>query len=382
MNRFTLINRILAVLFGAVAIGTMVLLVSILSNSRVLVYKSSAIFFSIMFTGVFIYFSALTIGMAMQRKWSVYLYNLFFIVMSPPLLLISLYSLKPLWHTKDLVALFVVLLVIGVFVFIKFYLRNNKELFIASSEKIDKSIKTGLIVIGALIGMPILSFTIFTGIMVFGDIFSSERTLVNKIENNKYIVEAFHYPGKGVFSDDFLNVVSIDKDSWLKGEKRVWSKDYANNISLAFTNDSTLMIAYNSERDTLIVDLEHIPDILDKPEDYPKYHYELNYEGCVDKTIAENENYKIIFRKYPSKPGKYAGAVRILAVDKDSWFKTERSLIKGWENDTASVKFLHDNTLSLDLYKVDSYNRQTGTYGQVKHLNVDLDDFDGIEYTY
>jgi hypothetical protein len=107
----------------------------------------------------------------------------------------------------------------------------------------------------------------------------------------------------------------------------------------------------------------------------------LNYEGCDDIDVVENERYRVIFRRYPqSENGRGGGRTRLLFVDKDSWFESEEILAESHHGDSVAITFVDESTISVDLHRNDRYWRQESRLGDVDQRTYHLDQELGVKY--
>jgi hypothetical protein len=207
-----------------------------------------------------------------------------------------------------------------------------------------------------------------------------------RLETEQYVFISRYYPGYHVTTNPDISVVCVNKNSWFKTERFIWSPNEGplpDSVEMCWDNSRQLGILLhysgwqgseekgNFRIDTVWIDPETSPDyrrmIEDETEDYDGHRWvnDLNYEGCTDLCTTENDRYKVFIRRYP-RAGEHneGGRTRLLFVDKNSLFEREQVLAESYWGDSAMIDFTNETTVSVTWFKNGPIWQQEGQLGQ------------------
>lgn len=370
----TFIKNLIGGMYFLIGLGAIVLTVFMLQESRNSVFTDAIWLYVKALTLLLAICTALGYGLVRSRRWAYTLHTGLMILWIPFVLFVCLNASVELWFRKDLLWLLLVLVAVGLPAAIQWFLRRNRDLILQPPGAVKvwlKLVIAGIVTIPGLILVPLMTFMI--ALTVYGVGFG-QRQEVAGAETENYRVTLYHYPGLGVFGEDFMQLVSVNKNSFLKGEESVWSEDCYGAYRVVFLDTHVVGLFRPGSEDAIMVDLLAAPDATDDDESHPRWRVELDYEGCTDKVVAENARFLVTWRTYPPLPKQYSAATRLLLRDKSAWFVRDKVLIEAWEKDTVAARFLEPDSLSVFIHLLDDVHCQGRNQGAQSFHTFDLED--------
>ena len=376
----TLIKNLIGGMYSLIGLGAIGLTVFLLRESRNSVSTDAIWFYVEVLALLLAICTGLGYGLFRSKRWVYTLHTGLMILWIPFISLVSLNFSAELWYRKDIVWMLLVIVAIGLPITIQWFLRRNRDLMLQPPGSIKvwvKLIIVGIVTLPGFILVPIMAIGV--DVYEFG---SDRRHEVAGVETENYRVTLYHYPDLTICGEEFMKLVSVDKNSFLKGEKRVWSEDSYGAYKVAFVDTHTVGLFCPGFEDTILVDLLAAPDVIDNKKSHPRWHVELNYEGCTDKVVAENERFLVTWRTYPPLLQKYGGATRLLLRDKSAWFIRDKILIDAWGNDTVGANFIKPDSLIVFIHLLDDYHHQHRKHGTQSIHTFDLEHLPEYPVTY
>ncbi len=299
-------------------------------------------------------------GLIRSRRWAYTLHTGLMIVWIPFVSIMSVTILQAIWRQKDFLWFLQIVAAVGLPIAIQWFLRNNRDRLLHPPGPTTWRVTfmvAGVVVLAMSIIVPvtIMSVAIHTYFLTSG-----QRQEIADIENECYRLTLYYSPN--LIRGGYTQLIAVDKNSLLNAENRVWGKPEYKEYRLAFI-DSNVVGMYGDDGDTIMIDLSSPPPLFEDAEHHPPWRTELHYEGCTDRIVAENDEFVVTWRSYPSLAGYYGGATRLLLTDRSSWFGRDKVLIEAFEEDAVEAAFLGDDTLRVVVHFLDPTHFQYRRHG-------------------
>lgn len=219
---------------------------------------SAGVFFSIFIPYLCLPFALIAYGIAKRRLWTLTVHLFVCIVFMLYWILPAIPTFQVAWRAHLPVHFVIAVSGFAVPAIIHYALaRNRGWLF---ENRIDSKHEMR-IALGAAFAyiLPLLALTVALSPFILMGLFQKGPEVLKQIENSRWKIIAYHYPGAGVLSNCWESIVYIDKSSFFKSEHVLKGDILLHLDEIEFTDSSLVRITLRNVPDTLFVDLLNPP---------------------------------------------------------------------------------------------------------------------------
>ena len=380
-----ILKNILAGIWALLAAALVVVVVLLHIESRDVVFgRAAAWTYSFWSLVLVVPLGLLAYGLFKSRRWVFHWHSILlgFLIFFDVVAVIKFG--EKIYRTRDLTSIIVVLAVFVFPIIAEVFLFRIRNTVLTSVAEGSKEVTVVSTILGCVAVIPAILGVIVIGIaMSIGGSPAQDRVELSQIENDRFKVTVYHLPSNHATVGEYTQIIFVDKNSLLKGEKEILWKRGVENYFLEFIDSNTVrFISAESKKDTVICNLldpkNAIPD--DCP--VPPFRLMLDYEGCEDDTLAENDSYVVTLRKYPPANKASIGFLRLLVTDKTDWFPSEEVLLEACQGDSIEARFIGNDSLSVSMTLGPNNNLPADRIGEVVTYDFDLENVSEVPVSY